>query len=99
MRGAKKVLVLLLPLLAVTVGACMAQTEKDSNRPEPRDEAIPAGAIKAGDDLHMVPAGNDPSGCPWYRPFAPGRMVAQAMYYRAADGRFVPSREAADCRR
>lgn len=64
---------------------------------EPGAVELPDGAIAVGEDLYMVPLAKPVSGCPAFRAFSPNRMVVQAIYFRAADGRFVMSRQEADC--
>ena len=58
---------------------------------------VPADAIPIGDQLYMVPAGVDRTGCPWFRAFSPTKMVVQAMFYRAAEGGFTMDRVEAVC--
>ena len=58
---------------------------------------LPEGAIALGESLYMVPAGVDDTGCPWFRAFSPTKMVAQAMFYRAAEGGFVMDKSEAVC--
>ncbi len=58
---------------------------------------MPAEAIPIGEDVYMVPAGVDGTGCPWFRAFSPTKMVVQAMFYRAADGSFTMARVEAVC--
>lgn len=87
--------------LALLAAACGdAMTEKPpatAGTPPPAGDAtIPAGAIPVEDGMYMVPAGML-DGCPSFRPFAPGRMVAQVIYFRKAGGGFTPNRAEADC--
>ena len=86
---------LLLPaiLLAFAIAACSPGTDGAGAEPA----RVPLGAIETGDDLYMVPLGADDSGCATYRAFSTTKMVPQAIYYRASDGRFVMDREDADC--
>jgi hypothetical protein len=70
--------------------------------PEPGTPArdgpeVPAGAIEIGEDHYMVPLDRPVEGCPAYRAFSRTRRVVQAIYFRAADGRFVLDRAQADC--
>ncbi|HSA83063.1 MAG TPA: hypothetical protein VLE23_19755 [Geminicoccaceae bacterium] len=60
--------------------------------------AIPAGAIKVGQELYQVPIGRDADGCAMYRLYSPTRMVSQAISYRSRDGGFTIDRREADCR-
>ncbi len=86
-------------LLALAMIAVMSMGCDRPDEPSSAGREIPAGAVPAGEDLYMVPAGADPDGCPWYRPFSLNRGVAQAMYYRV-DGRFVMGKpDPATCRR
>lgn len=59
--------------------------------------ALPPGAIPIGDDLYMVPAGEDASGCPQYSGFSRTGAVAAVIHYRARGGGFTVDRAEADC--
>ena len=41
--------------------------------------------------------GVDETGLPWFRAYSPTKMVAQAMYYRAAEGGLARDRAEAVC--
>lgn len=58
---------------------------------------LPDGAIAVGEGLYMVPLAKPVGGCPAFRAFSPNRMVVQAIFFRAPDGRFVMSRQEAGC--
>lgn len=73
-------------------GCAAAPVNGDSGTP-----LLPEGAIEAGEGLYMIPLAAPVEGCPAYRAYAPGQMVAQVIYYRAEDGRFVTDRREADC--
>jgi hypothetical protein len=60
-------------------------------------DALPAGAIKIGQDLYQVPIGLDADGCAIYRLYSPTRMVGQAISYRSRAGGFTIDRQQADC--
>lgn len=79
-------------LLACVLGGCAASPATVSGA-----DGLPEGAIAVGEDLYMVPAGADETGCPWFRAFSPTKMVVQAMFYRAAEGGFVMDRTEAAC--
>ena len=74
-------------LVACVLGGCNASPVAGSGT-----DGLPKGAIVVGEDLYMVPAGLDETGCPWFRAFSPTKMVVQAMFYRAAEGGFVMDR-------
>jgi len=58
---------------------------------------VPEDAIAVGDDVYMVPIGEDGTGCPMFRAFSPGKAVIQAIHYRTEDGRFVTDKGEAAC--
>jgi hypothetical protein len=58
---------------------------------------LPAGAIRIGEDYYMTPIGPDRDGCAQYTAFSRHRRVAQVIYYRARDGRFVTDKTQAAC--
>ncbi len=63
------------------------------------DPKLPAGAIATGDGVYMVPIAPDDTGCMQYRMHAPGKATVQAIFYRAADGKFTVDRAQADCKK
>jgi hypothetical protein len=73
-------------------------TKADGNGKPATGEKVPANAIAVGDDIYMVPMGKDDGGCEMFRVFSPTKMVAQAIHYRTADGRFVMNRAEAACK-
>lgn len=87
-----------MPYLIVTalllLAACTGSAGKDSAK----DTPIPADAITIGEDLYMVPLAEPVDGCPAYRAFSPTLRVAQVIYFRSIDKRFVADRSKADCR-
>ena len=90
--------------LRIALAACLLAgcgASPGAEVPSPSVEAgaveVPADAIPIGDELYMVPAGVDGTGCPWFRAFSPTKMVVQAMFYRAADGSFTMERVEAVC--
>lgn len=60
-------------------------------------DGIPEDAIPVSKDMYMVPLGRDDMGCMMYQAHAPGKLVAQVIHYRAADGRFVTDKRKAAC--
>ena len=86
------------PLLTMLVAGVLAACDaRPSGEVSPSAAELPAGAVAIGDDIYMVPAGRDDTGCPWFRAFSPTKLVVQAMFYRAADGGFVMARSEAVC--
>ena len=83
----------------LTTGLWLAACGPNSGTGTPARDSpeVPAGAIEIGEDHYMVPLDQPVDGCPAYRAFSRTRMVAQAIYFRAADGRFVLDRQRADC--
>jgi hypothetical protein len=76
----------------------MSQATDKSAAPSVASYAqLPNGAIAVGDDAYMVPIGKDAQGCAMYRVFSPTKAVAQAIYYRADDDRFVMNKYEAAC--
>jgi len=61
-------------------------------------EGIPVDAILVGDQLYMVPIGIDKIGCQMYRAFSPNHSVVAAIFYKAADGKFVMDKGKSDCK-
>jgi len=59
--------------------------------------APPAGSIKIDEDYYMTPIGRDRNGCAQYTAFSRHHRVAQVIYYRARDGRFVTDKTQAAC--
>jgi hypothetical protein len=88
-------------ILGLFVQACTAESavrSSTSGAAAARATAdIPRGAIEIGKDLYQVPIGTDDAGCPLFRLYSPTRLVAQAIYYRAAAGGFTMSRQEAAC--
>ncbi len=67
---------------------------------EPMGEAdgdIPAGAVRVGDDLYMVPVGRDADGCERFTMFSRTKMVPAVIHYRDGKGGFTTDRAQADC--
>lgn len=58
---------------------------------------VPENAIRVSDNYYMVPLVEAVSGCQAYRAFSPTALVAQAIFYRTVDGRFVMDRNEAAC--
>lgn len=89
--------------LALAIASCsgetaMSQATDKSAAPSIASYAqLPNGAIAVGDDAYMVPIGKDAQGCAMYRVFSPTKAVAQAIYYRADDDRFVMNKYEAAC--
>ena len=101
-RGIRSSATALLGLLGLVAAACVSGsgTAKNEGAVGTSSPEVPAGAIRAGDDFYMVPAGRDPTGCPWFRAFSQAKAVVQVMYYRAADGTFgIDRNKAANCLR
>lgn len=84
--------ILIAAAMAVPLANCAAPANET---PPPAD--IPENAIPVGENMYMVPLGEDESGCMMYQAHAPGRLVAQVIHYRAADGRFVTDKREAAC--
>ena len=59
-------------LAACVLAGCAASLVVDSGAGD-----LPAGAIAVGEDLYMVPAGLDETGCPWFYAFSPTKMVCR----------------------
>jgi|GEM_PF-1927273 len=57
----------------------------------------PVGTVEIGPNSFMIPLAEPLNGCKAYRHHAPGRMVAQVIYYKHPDGRFSPTKEGAIC--
>lgn len=83
-------LVLLGPLL-LGLAACGGGSSGGPAR------AIPASAIEIGEELYMVPVGEDASGCTRYNLIARERETVQAVFYRDARGDFTTNRVDAGC--
>lgn len=85
-------------LALLALGSC-AMAEPPGQAAEQTAEAppVPDGAIPAGQDLYMLPMGEDATGCPVFQPWSPTLMVVQALHWRTADGSFTLDRTAADC--
>ena len=83
--------------LGIALAACVLASCTASPVVESGADGLPEGAIPVGEDLYMVPAGVDDTGCPWFRAFSPTKMVVQAMFYRAAEGGFVMDKAEAVC--
>jgi hypothetical protein len=66
-------------------------------QPENERTPIPEGAIPVGDDLYMVPAGRDPSGCQQFTAWSATKAVTFVIYYRDRKGGFTANRAEADC--
>ena len=87
----------------LALGACQA-TEQNAG-PEtaqealpPDDLALPDGTVQTGKNTFMIPLDEvDPDGCQGYRMHAPGRLVAQVIYYRQASGKFTVNKMDAAC--
>ena len=62
---------------------------------EPDLPPVPENAIAVGEDFYMVPAGEDPDGCPRFRAFSQRGQVPDVLFYRAVDGGFTPDRRGA----
>jgi len=60
-------------------------------------EGIPANAILVDDQLYMVPTGKIDKGCQMYRAFSPIHSVVAAIFYKAANGKFVMDKSKSDC--
>lgn len=58
---------------------------------------VPRGAIRVGEQLYLVPVGEDDDGCPMFRMYSPTKLVAQVIYYRDAAGGFTTSKHEAAC--
>lgn len=88
----------ILGLALLIMAACEPMTEKSGTTGSPvvLPAGVPLDAISVGDDLYMVPAGTL-EGCPSFRPFSPGKMVAQVIQYRHRSGGFTANRAEADC--
>ena len=97
-----------LSLAFTTLVACQATTSSgeqeatvaDSGQEGAVEESkvqIPLGAIQTGDDLYMVPIGEDSDGCVQFTLWSKSRMVPAAIYYRKADGGFTLDYLVADC--
>ena len=69
----------------------------DGGAPPAESAAIPKGAIKVGEDLFMVPAGLDASGCALFTPWSATKAVIMVIHYRDRSGGFTPNRSQADC--
>ena len=89
--------------LAVAVAGCGNETalgeatDKSAAPTVAADARLPDGAIAIGDDVYMVPIGEDAQGCAMYRVFSPTKAVVQAIHYRTADDRFVMNKGEAAC--
>lgn len=58
---------------------------------------IPEGAILVGEELYMVPAGEDADGCRQYTAWSPTMMVTMVIQYRDRAGGFTPDKTQALC--
>lgn len=85
----------LLSAVLLLAGAACTSPETPA---KPENAGIPADAVEIGEGSYMVPISADEDGCMMYRHLAPGRLVAQVIYYRTADGDFVTDKRLADCR-
>ena len=85
-----------LALLVMAAWEPMTEKSGTASAPAALPAGVPPGAISVGDDLYMVPAGML-EGCPSFRPFSPGKMVAQVIQYRHRSGGFTANRADADC--
>ena len=85
-----KIALKLLILVFLLVGCEPVPEEVRAARP-------PEGAVRVGGDLYLVPAGKDPSGCPWYSSWSRHLLVGQAMRYERAGGGWTFDRNEADC--
>lgn len=94
----KVVSLLVVRYLAATALLFLAACTSGANDESSRQSAVPAGAIVIGEDLYMVPLAEPVDGCPAYRAFSPTLRVAQVIYFRTIDKRFVADRSKADCR-
>lgn len=66
----------------LSFGACQG-TETVTDKP-----ALPEGTVQTGENTFMIPLDEvDADGCQGYRMHAPGRLVAQVIYYREASGK------------
>ncbi len=64
----------------------------------PNDLALPDGTVQTGKNTFMIPLDEiDSDGCQGYRMHAPGRLVAQVIYYREASGKFTVNKMDAAC--
>ncbi len=90
---------MLIRTVLLAAGLWLAACDPDPGAGTPARDSpeVPAGAIEIGEDHYMVPLDQPVDGCPAYRAFSRNRMVAQAIYFRTADGRFVLDRQQADC--
>jgi hypothetical protein len=82
---------------AIVAGCAAASSPEATVTESPSSSDLPAGAIPVGNDIYMVPVVKDETGCMQYRMHAPGRGVAQVIYYADGKGGFTTNREAADC--
>ena len=79
----------------VTPALVMGCAASDDDQTLP--EGIPGDAIPVGENMYMVPLGRDDMGCMMYQAPAPGKLVAQVIHYRTADGQFVRDKRKAAC--
>ena len=84
--------------LTLVLGACtgVIKTMQPGDEPSMSQEP-PAGAIQAGEDYYMVPAGTDANGCARFRPWSGSNLVTAAIYCGKADGSFTLNKEQASC--
>ena len=95
----------LLLTVALALFACAQQSSvpdsggasADGAGPTGSPSEVPENAIRVRDQYYMVPLAEPVLGCQAYRAFSPTLRVSQAIYYRAADGRFVIDRNDAVC--
>lgn len=56
------------------------------------------GSVKLGDQVRMIPAGADETGCPVFRMSSGGRAALRLPFYRTMGGDFSTNRAEAECR-
>lgn len=64
----------------------------------PDGTPLPDGTVQTGENTFMIPLQEkDADGCQGYRMHAPGRLVAQVIYYRQASGEFTVNKMDVAC--
>lgn len=85
--------------LTLMIG-CAPIDQAPAESPKQKDgyaSETPNGAIPVGNDIFMVPVGEDPTGCTQYTARSEVHAVLTVIQYRRPDGSFSALREEADC--